>query len=122
MYRCNKSGNPIQLNFASAMFTVKEKEFIEYWEKNRLVKKRIFRQLSLGMPLGVLIVGAIFINFFSGWYKRAEMTLHGEQSSLILVLLVAALLIVVFVVVFSVRHKWDMNEQLYKELLSRKDS
>ena len=121
MYRCNKSGNPIQLNFVPAMFTVKEKEFIEYWEKNRLVKKRIFRQLSLGMPLGVLIVGAIFINFFSGWYKRAEMTLHGEQSSLILVLLVAALLIVVFVVVFSVRHKWDMNEQLYKELLSRKD-
>jgi uncharacterized membrane protein YbhN (UPF0104 family) len=103
------------------MLTEQEKGFIEYWEKNRIVKKRIFRQLALGMPLGVLMVVAIFVNFFSGWYKRADMTLHSEQSSLILVLLVAALLIVAFVVVFSVRHNWDMNEQHYKELLFRKD-
>ena len=44
-----------------------------------------------------------------------------EESSLILVLLAAALLIVAFVVVFSVRHRWDLNEQRYRELLSRRD-
>lgn len=103
------------------MLTKEETSFIEFWEKNRLRKKQVWRQLSVGLPLAVLLVIAIFVNFFSGWYKRAEMTLHRENTSLVLVLLVAALLIVVFVVVFSVRHKWDMNEQQYKELLSRRN-
>lgn len=44
-----------------------------------------------------------------------------EEPTLILVLVAAALLIVIFVVIFSARHRWDMNEQHYKELLSRKD-
>ena len=101
------------------MLTKEEESFIEYWEKNRISKKRVFRQLSVGLPLGVFLAAAIFINFFSGWYKRADMMLH-SQSSLVLVLLVAALLIVIFVTVFSVRHKWEMNEQYYNELLSRK--
>jgi ABC-type sulfate transport system permease subunit len=102
------------------MLTPEEAGFISYWEENRLKKKRIIRQLSLGLPLGVVLVMAIFVNFFSGWYKRAEMVLRREQTSLILVLLVAAVLIVVFIVVFSVRHKWDINEQRYKELVIKK--
>lgn len=102
------------------MYTKEEERFIEYWEQNREGKKKIFRQLALGLPMGVLLVTAIFANFFSGWFKRAEMTLRREQSSLILVLLVAGLLIVAFIVIFSVRHKWDLNEQRYRELLSRK--
>jgi membrane protein YdbS with pleckstrin-like domain len=102
------------------MLTKEETSFIEYWEQNRLRKKQVWRQLSVGLPLAVLLVIAIFVNFFSGWYKRADMTLRREESSLVLVLLGAVLLIVVFVVVFSARHKWDMNEQRYKELQSRK--
>jgi hypothetical protein len=35
--------------------------------------------------------------------------------------LVAVILIVIFVSIFSVRHKWDINEQRYRELLSKKD-
>lgn len=49
--------------------------------------------------------------------RNKEIAQH--QSSLLLVLLVAVLLIVVFIVIFSVRHKWDINEQRYRELLSR---
>ena len=44
-----------------------------------------------------------------------------EQSSLIIVLIAAALLIVVFIVIFSARHRWDMNEQQYKELSAKED-
>ena len=77
--------------------------------------------MSLGLPLGTLLVIAIFVNLISGWYKRADMEMKKEESSLILVLLAAALLIVAFVVVFSVRHRWDLNEQRYRELLSRRD-
>jgi len=102
------------------MLTSEEIKFIEYWEQNRLKQKRFVKQLFIGLPLGVLFAAMIFINFFSGWYKRAEMIIN-TQSSLIPVLLVAIILIVIFVSVFSVRHKWDINEQRYRELLSKKD-
>lgn len=75
----------------------------------------------IGLPMGVLFGALIFINFFSGWYRRADMVIN-SQGSLIPVLLVAILSIVVFVAIFSVRHKWEMNEQRYRELLSKKTS
>jgi F0F1-type ATP synthase assembly protein I len=103
------------------MLTESEKGFIRYWELNRLRKKKVFRQLAVGMPLGVVIVTAIFINLFTGWYKRADIALHSDPSIMI-VLLVAVLLIVAFIVVFSARYKWDMNEQRYNELLAREDN
>ena len=106
------------------ILTKEEREFVAYWEANRLRKKKVFNQLALGLPLAVLLVIAIFVNFFSSWYKRAEMARNEavmqSQSSLILVLIVAAILIVAFVVIFSVKHKWDINEQRYRELVSRK--
>lgn len=103
------------------MHTEDEIAFIKYWEKNRIKKKKVRNQLSVGMPLAVVLVLVIFVNLFSGWYQRANQELRREDSSLILVLLAAALLIVAFIVIFSVRHRWEMNEQRYKELLSRKD-
>jgi membrane protein YdbS with pleckstrin-like domain len=102
------------------MLTENEKKFIASWEIDRLRKKKVLRQLSVGLPLSVVLVIAIFANFFSGWYKRADMEIR-SNSSLILVLVIAALLIVVFTTVFSVRHKWDLNEQRYHELLAKKD-
>lgn len=102
------------------MLTTDEKKFIEYWEANRLRKKKVWRQLSVGLPMASLLVIAIAANFFSGWYKRADMEIRAD-SSIVLVLLIAAILIVVFITVFSARHKWDMNEQHYRELLSRKE-
>ena len=73
----------------------------------------------------MLLVIAIFANFFSGWYKRADMVRNEatqkNDASLILVLIVAALLIVAFVIIFSVRHKWDINEQRYRELVAREN-
>ena len=103
------------------MLSKEEKNFVEYWENNRLRRKKFIRQLALGLPLGVGFVILIFINFFSGWYQRASMMLNTD-SSLIPILLVAAILIVVFVAVFSARHKWEMNEQRYKELMAKKDN
>ncbi len=102
------------------MLTSEEIKFIEYWEVNRIKQKRVVKQLIIGLPLGVLFAAMIFINFFSGWYKRADMIIN-SQSSVIPVILVALILIVIFVSVFSVRHKWDINEQRYRELLSKKN-
>ena len=102
------------------MLTEEEKKFVASWETERLRKKKLLRQLSVGLPLSVVFVIAIFLNFFSGWYKRADMEIR-SNSSLILVLVIAALLIVVFTTVFSVKHKWDLNEQRYQELKAKQD-
>ena len=105
------------------MLSKEEKQFIEYWEANRLKRKKVWKQLALGLPLATGLIVAIFINFFSNWYKKAEMVRNEEvqknDASLVLVLLIAALLITIFVVIFSVRHKWDINEQRYTELKNR---
>ena len=108
------------LYFFAIMLTEDEKKFVAYWEVNRLRRKKTFKQLAIGMPLGAVISIAIFINFFSGWYKRADMVIR-SGSSLILVLVIAAILIVVFTAVFSARHQWEVNEQRYREFLAKKD-
>ena len=107
--------------FAAMMLTDEEQRFLHYWERNRNRKKRSFKQLALGLPLGVVIVVLIFASFFSGWFKRADMVVRAEPS-LIFVMLGAALLIVVFISVFSIYHKWDINEQRYRELMSKKNN
>lgn len=102
------------------MLTSDEQRFITYWENNRLKQKSFIRQLMIGLPAGVIFVFAIFANLLSGWYKRAEMILN-TYSSLILVLLTSAIIIVLFISIFSVRHRWEMNEQRYKELIAKRD-
>ena len=103
------------------MLSPEEKKFVAYWEKNRDQKKRVFKQLSVGLPAASLFVLAIFINFFSGWYKRAYMEYNADKS-IIIVLLLAAVGITVFITVYSVRHKWDLNEQHYRELVEKEKS
>jgi len=104
------------------MLTEDEKGFVAWWEENRLRRKKILKQLAIGMPLGVLIAAATGINYFSGWYTRANMELRVSSSG-VLVVLAGLLLIVIFVIIFSARHKWEMNEQHYQELISKsKDS
>ena len=103
------------------MLTSEERRFVDYWEHNRTLKKRVLRQLSVGLPVSVLFVVAIFVNFISGWDKRAQMVINTDPS-VIIVVIIAALLIVIFIVIFSVRHRWDLNEQRYRELLSRREA
>jgi hypothetical protein len=101
------------------MLTQQEQDFIRYWEANRLSRKKIVRQFLIGIPVGLLFVIPIVINFSSGWYKRAQMEANSEDFNPI-VLMVALLLIVGFTAIFYQRHKWDQYEQRYRELLARK--
>ncbi|PZR24661.1 MAG: hypothetical protein DI535_21270 [Citrobacter freundii] len=102
------------------MLTEDEKRFVASWETERLRKKKLIRQLSVGLPLSSVLVLAIIVNFLSGWYKRADMEIQ-SSGSLIIVLLIASIGIVVFMTVFSAKHKWDINEQRYQELLRKKE-
>ena len=100
------------------MLTQEEKNFLQYWEKNRLRQKKIFRQFLVGIPVGLLFVIPIAINFASGWYRRADMEANnGEFSPLVLI--IALLLIVGFTAIFYRQFKWDQYEQRYRELLAR---
>ncbi len=102
------------------MVTKEEEKFIAYWEESRGKNKRWISVLTVGLPLALLMVVTIFANFFSGWHKRATM-ISNSDSSQILVLMIAAILIVGFVVYFSAKHQWDMNEKRYLEFKQKRD-
>lgn len=102
------------------MLTDQEEAFIAYWAANRDKQKRTFRQFLLGIPLALLFVILISLNFFSGWYKRAAM-ISSTADFNPGVLLLALILIVVFVAIFSRKFKWEQNEQRYIELLAKKE-
>lgn len=102
------------------MLTKEENEFIHYWEENRLRRKKLSRQLLVGIPAGLLIVVPIVINLASGWYKRANMEANSPDFNP-MVLVVALLLIVGFSAIFWQRHQWDQYEQHYRELIARRD-
>ncbi len=101
------------------MYTREEEEFIKYWAANRQKKKRVFRQILLGLPTGLILMVAILANFMSGWYQRAAMIANADPS-LFIILLIAGIIIVAFAGVFTSYHKWDINETRYKELINRK--
>jgi hypothetical protein len=102
------------------MLTQREKDFIRYWEANRLRRKKVFRQFLIGIPVGLLFVIPIIINFASGWYRRADMEANSSEFSP-MVLFVALLLIVGFTAIFYQRHQWDQLEQRYQELRARQE-
>ena len=102
------------------MLTKHDEDFLRYWSVQRQRKKQFLRKLSIGLPLAVLIVTAVVINFLSGWYAEADRIIR-SNSSVIIVVLIAVVAIVVFITMFSARHKWDQNEQHYQELMQRKE-
>jgi uncharacterized protein HemX len=103
------------------MLTPEEQSFVDYWSIQRVKKKRSVKQFTIGLPLGVIIIVALFLNIATGWHKQATATLK-SNSSLILVVLIAAVGIVVFMTIFSMRYKWEQHEQRYRELKSKEDA
>lgn len=102
------------------MLTQEDELFLQYWGQNRLKKKRLMFQLSAGLPLGVGIVLSIFVNLLVGWYGRAQMEFFSANGGLLITLMISALMIIGFTIYVSSKHRWDINEKRYLELLSRK--
>ena len=102
------------------MLTQEEEAFIEYWKANRERQRKTIRQFLLGIPVALLFVIPIAVNFFSGWDKRVAMMIHTNSFNPG-VLLLALVLITVFIAIFSRKFRWDQNEQRYIELQARKD-
>jgi hypothetical protein len=100
------------------MLSKEEKDFMEYWERNRNRQKKVYKQLLLGIPIGLLFTIPIVISLVSGWDKRAVMVANTSDFNPG-VLLAALLLIVGFTAIFSRRVKWDEHEQKYQELKAK---
>jgi len=96
----------------------KEEEFIVYWEANRLIEKKGFKQYLKGLTRGIAIGIAIFILLVSGWYTRANMQANAKLSYGILT--IALLGIALFMSWLYQQYQWEMKEQQYLELLAKK--
>ena len=101
------------------MLTTEEEKFLAYWKENRNKEKSFLRQYSLGLSIGMILGIAILLNFVSGWYTRATMVANSQSTPLVLI--VAVILIAVFFSVFYKRHKREMNDQRYMELMIKKE-
>ena len=106
--------------YLCCMLSKEENDFIQYWERNRLRQKKLFRQFLVGIPIGLLFVIPTVISFTSGWYKRADMEANSADFNP-MVLFVALLLIVGFTAIFYQRWKWDQYEQRYRELVIKRE-
>jgi hypothetical protein len=103
------------------MLTETERQFLRYWEANRLREKKLNKQLLLGLPIGLLFAVPVLLLLFSGkfWYERANMQANSQSSPVIL--MIAIICIAVFVAVFYKRHQWEMKEQQYLELKAKEE-
>ncbi len=95
---------------------------MEYWEANKEKERKTFRQLLIGIPVGLLFAVPVLVALFSGrfWYKRAEAEANSETSPVVII--VAILLIAGFVAIFYKKHQWDMKEQQFQEIKAREEA
>jgi hypothetical protein len=101
--------------FVNIMLTSDEKAFIEYWEANRGRQKKIRNQWIIGLPAGIMIGMPILLSLFSRWNNQVQFMRRDQFY----VLLIAVGLIISFIAIFTIRHKWDLREQHYRELLEK---
>lgn len=100
------------------MLSEKDKEFIQYWEKQREKQHSFGARLMNGLPMAVLFCVPIllFITvvylFFPEWYTRVSNKLPGSLVTIVIAVIIAVL----FFAYFRMQFKWESNEQLYREL------
>lgn len=103
------------------MLSVKDKEFITYWETERERLSSFQSRLLSGLPMAVLfcIPVLLFITcvylFFPEWYTKVSDRLPGSMITIVIALVIC----VVFFSYFRMQYKWENNEQIYRELKSK---
>lgn len=100
------------------MLTKEEESFLNWWQLNRDRQKKIRNRWFVGLPAGLMLGLPVLLNVFAKWNKQVEIITSGQMIAV----LVAILGIITFMAVFSIQHKWEMREQLYHELLQKKNA
>lgn len=102
------------------MVTEQEKAFVEWWKKNRDSNSGLAGLWLKGVRWALIFAGLTVCSFLFDWHKAAGMWARTHVGGgLAVVLLLAGVVTVVFMAVFYKRHKWEMYEQQYREILSK---
>ncbi len=105
------------------MISEKEIAFLRYWERTREHENGFVSKLTRGFPMALLFGLPIILSvvsvriFLPDWYMKLSKTSPGMFSTVIL----AMFIVILFYAYFRMQYKWEMNEQLYKELKSKED-
>ena len=105
------------------MISEKETAFLRYWENNREIENTFISKLTRGFPMALLfglpiiLLVLVIRLFFPDWYMKMSDTSPGMFITAVL----AMLGVVLFYAYFRMQYKWEMNEQLYKELKAKEN-
>ena len=101
------------------MLTEKELSFIKYWETHRdphnSFSSKLLRGLPMAMMFGlpiILFILSVYL-YFPEWYTKISNTTSGSFVTIVIAVIIAIL----FFSYFRMHFKWEMNDQLYKELI-----
>lgn len=103
------------------MYLQKEIDFMNHWEMVREKESRFMSKLGRGLPVAMLfglpiILSLIAVYILSPeWYSKLSQAASGVLGTLVL----AVIITILFFSYFRMHFKWEMNEQLYRELKSR---
>ena len=106
------------------MLTAKEANFVERWEKERIVQSGFLNKLLRGLPMAILFTLPIYVSLIvvykwsPEWYTKFASRLNSGM----LVILIALALIIVFFAYMRMHFKWEMNEQLYREIKAKQSA
>ncbi len=103
------------------MLSEKQLQFLSYWESARERESQAGRKLTGGLPMAIifglpiiLLVVVVYL-FFPDWYMKISATTSGT----FIVIVIAVLIAILFFSYSRMHFKWEMNEQLYRELKSK---
>ncbi len=105
------------------MISEKDMAFLRYWERSREIENTFFSKLTRGFPMALLfglpiiLLVVVIRLFFPEWYMK----ISGTSPGMFVTAIVAMMGVVVFYSYFRMQYKWEMNEQLYKELKSKEN-
>jgi TRAP-type uncharacterized transport system fused permease subunit len=100
------------------MLSPEEEKFIKYWEENRVLHSSFLSKLTRGLPMamifGLPILLLIVIIYFLSpeWYTKVSSALAGSTS----IVVIAVFIAILFYAFIRMHFKWEMNDQLYREL------
>jgi hypothetical protein len=106
------------------MLSEQEIKFLQYWEQHRETENTFVRKLTGGLPMALIFSMPIVLSvvvvrlFLPEWYTKISKTSPGTFITIIFAMIIVAL----FYSFFRMQYKWEMNEQLYKELKAKVNS
>ncbi|MEO7446237.1 MAG: hypothetical protein ABIT96_06485 [Ferruginibacter sp.] len=104
------------------MLSLKQEQFLNYWDLNRqhlgTTTSKILRGLPMAFIFGlpILLLLAVIYFFLPEWYYKISNVTTGS----IITAVIAVFIAILFMSYFRMHFKWEMNEQLYRELLQKK--